>query len=192
MKHVFPRRLAAVILTLTLAPGLFGCAGNMPGPESTSAPPAPETAAPVIPATTVPAASDPANAVPDNYDSGVIEEEDFIDISAAEATAAYSVLFLVAVAPENYEGKTLRLRGDYKSYYDAERDIQYMACFLSDATACCSQSIYMVMDDPPAPDALPPDGSVVTAEGVVERYVMEDGTPSVRLVHTEILAVETP
>ncbi len=188
-------RLAAFVTALCLLPPLVsGCAGTAVVPAE--APEAPSTGmavsvtdSTVTTTDALPTGSDVPAAAPAGTDTGIVETEELLDISGAAPTAAYAVLFQMAIKPEKYAGKTLRVKGLYKSYYDVERDIQYMIILCSDETMCCAQGIYLVMDAPPPPEQLPPDGSIVTAEGLVEPYTMEDGTPSCHLIHTELLEV---
>lgn len=193
-------RLAAFVTALCLLPPLVSaCAGDPDARAgaavpSASVPAAAESASPVTQsaasaASELSTGGDLPAAAPAGADTGIVETEDLLDISGAAPTAAYAVLFQMAIKPEKYAGKTLRVKGLYKSYYDVERDIQYMIILCSDETMCCAQGIYLVMDAPPPPEQLPPDGSIVTAEGLVEPYTMEDGTPSCRLIHTELLEV---
>ena len=202
IKHSRLTALAAALCLLL--PLVSACAGTPGTPTAASVPAASVSAASItdftqseaVPAVTsatdVPTGSDAPTAAPAGADTGIVETEELLDISAATPTAAYAVLFQMAIKPEKYAGKNLRVKGLYKSYYDAERDIQYMAVFCSDETMCCSQGVYLVMDAPPPPETLPPDGSIVTAEGLVEPYTMEDGTPSCHLIHTELLEVLPP
>ena len=43
--------------------------------------------------------------------------------------------------PEEYIGKTIKMRGLYNPVYDEAMGVEYHLCLISDATACCAQGL---------------------------------------------------
>ena len=70
-------------------------------------------------------------------------------------------------APQDYIGKTIKMDGIYTFMHDDTSGMDYYACIIKDATACCAQGIEFV---PGNPEACPEEGGDVTVVGVFDVY----------------------
>ncbi len=106
--------------------------------------------------------------------SEIIPEYEKVDIDLTElsSTMVYSEVYNMMSMPENYIGKTVRMEGDFYTYYDENQNQYYFACLIRDATACCAQGIEFVLaGDYKYPDDYPEEGSSVCVSGVFDTYV---------------------
>ena len=88
----------------------------------------------------------------------------------------YATVYQMMVTPEEYEGKTFRIDGNfYATYYEATKKY-YFYCIIQDATACCAQGMEFIWDDGSHiyPDEYPEDNAEIVVEGTFETY-REDG-----------------
>lgn len=100
---------------------------------------------------------------------------DYIDLSQESSGMVYSIIINMAINSDNFIGKTIKMRGTYSDMYVKEKDRHYFACFVMDATACCSQGLeFELTDDYKFPDDYPYDGDEIVVEGVFDMYD-EDG-----------------
>ncbi|MBR1690481.1 MAG: hypothetical protein IJ713_06885 [Oscillibacter sp.] len=89
-----------------------------------------------------------------------------VDLTAMSATMVYAEVSNMMYLPDDYVGKTVRMRGQSLStYYDAT-DQTYYSVLISDATACCAQGIEYML----AEGAYPADDEEVTVTGEFELY----------------------
>lgn len=105
--------------------------------------------------------------------SCVAAEKVDIDLSKMNITMAYSSIANILMKPDNYLGKTIKIRGLFDSAQDSETGIDYFAVALMDATACCA----MGLDFSPKkeynykyPEDFPAIGSNITVVGKFEMY----------------------
>ena len=90
-----------------------------------------------------------------------------VDLTQMSATMVYGQVSGMMYTPEEYVGKTIRMRGpSYSSYYD-ETDTTYYSILIADATACCAQGLEYELSDV---TAYPEDETEVTVTGVFELY----------------------
>ena len=109
-----------------------------------------------------------------------------VDLSKMSATAVYSEVYNMLVTPEDYVGKTVRMRGAFQSYYSPDAGRVYCYCVIPDATACCEQGIEFVLaGDPVYPDDYPEEGETITVKGVFDTY-MEGKIEYCNLVSAEL------
>ncbi len=98
-----------------------------------------------------------------------------VDLTVLSSTMVYSEVYNIMVSPEEYVGKTIKMRGSYSGFYDSTTDNYYFTCIIQDATACCSQGIEFVLtDDYVYPDDYPYDGDMITVVGVFDTYIEGD------------------
>ena len=64
-----------------------------------------------------------------------------IDLSKMNADLAYAFIFQIAVEPEKYEGKTVRMTGTFETFYDNEPYGRHDYCIITDVLACCAQGL---------------------------------------------------
>lgn len=98
------------------------------------------------------------------------------DLTQMSSDMVYATVYQMMVTPEEYEGKTFRIDGNfYATYYEATKKY-YFYCIIQDATACCAQGMEFVWDDGSHiyPDEYPEDNAEIVVEGTFETY-REDG-----------------
>ena len=94
-----------------------------------------------------------------------------IDLTTLSSTMVYSEVYNVMYLPENYVGKTVKMEGTYSFMHDDVSGMDYYACIIQDATACCAQGIEFI---PNNPEACPEEGGTVTVVGVFDTYMEGD------------------
>ena len=98
------------------------------------------------------------------------------DLTQMSSDMVYATVYQMMVTPEEYEGKTFRIDGNfYATYYEATKKY-YSYCVIQDATACCAQGMEFVWEDGSHiyPDEYPKDNAEIVVEGTFETY-REDG-----------------
>ena len=168
----------AVALLLTLLLTLSSCTGRTAPPATPS-----DADAGNITAESERAAGrrETAKALPD---IDLREKKADFDLTGTDTQMAYVRLSNMMLYPEDYEGKTVKLRGTFA--HAAEGDREFFVCYLMDATACCSQSLEFETDEPyDFPGGYPPEESGITVFGVFDTYEY-NGYKMYRLVHAEV------
>ena len=91
-----------------------------------------------------------------------------VDLTMLSSTMVYSEVYNMMYIPEDYIGKVVKMNGQYSYYNDEASGMEYYACIIQDATACCAQGIEFVPDNP---EACPEEGGEVTVVGVFDTYM---------------------
>ncbi len=113
---------------------------------------------------------DPSNTNTSNV-SGESAEGLDVDLTVLSSTMIYSKVFDMMTYPEDYMGKTIKVKGLFSYYYDEATGNEYFACLVPDATACCAQGIEFVLKgDPVYPDDYPELGDEICVTGVFDTY----------------------
>ncbi len=95
-----------------------------------------------------------------------------VDLTVLSSTMVYSEVYNMMVSPDNYKGKTVKMKGQFVPYYDEATGKYYFACFISDATACCAQGIeFILTDDYSYPEDYPQDGDTICVIGTFDTYM---------------------
>lgn len=104
------------------------------------------------------------------------EEGDIdVDLTVLSSTMVYSEVYNMMVKPDDYIGKTVKMTGMYSYYHDDATGIDYHACIIQDATACCAQGIeFTTIDEFKYPDDYPEMGDDVTVIGRFDIYYEGD------------------
>ena len=98
-----------------------------------------------------------------------------VDLTQFSSTAVYGQVYDMVYFPENYVGKKIKMKGTFSDYYDEINDKHYLACFISDAAACCSQGIeFELTEDYKYPTDYPQEAADIVVEGTFDIYE-EDG-----------------
>lgn len=98
-----------------------------------------------------------------------------VDLASMSSTMVYAEVYNMMCYPEDYVGKTVRMKGVYARYYDETTDKHYHSCIISDATACCSQGIeFELTDEYSFPDDYPEVDGDVCVTGVFDIYTEDD------------------
>ncbi len=113
---------------------------------------------------------------PEELTKETAEEGDIdVDLTVLSSTMVYSEVYNMMVKPDDYIGKTVKMTGMYSYYHDDATGIDYHACIIQDATACCAQGIeFTTTDDFKYPDDYPEMGDDVTVIGRFDIYYEGD------------------
>jgi len=96
---------------------------------------------------------------------------DVIDLTKLSGTLVYAEVYNITNTPENYIGKTIKIRGSYSvSYYDLTKQY-YHAVVIQDAAACCASGLeFQWAGEHAYPDDYPEDGALIEVTGVFGSY----------------------
>ena len=110
-----------------------------------------------------------------------------IDLTVLSGIMVYSEVNSMISFPDNYIGKTVKMKGQFAIGYVYNTDgtpdesTARFACVIADATACCSQGLEFALARRPVyPDEYPELGAEITVVGTFEWYE-EDGCRYYRL-----------
>lgn len=110
-----------------------------------------------------------------------------IDLTVLSSTMVYSEVYSMMSFPDDYIGKTVKMKGQFAIGYVYNTDgtpdesTARFACVIADATACCSQGLeFILTDEHTYPDEYPELGAEITVVGTFEWYE-EDGCRYYRL-----------
>ena len=93
------------------------------------------------------------------------------DLTTMSSTMIYSTVSNMMLYPDVYEGKMVKLEGNFSVYHDEKADKYLFAAIVPDATACCQQGIEFVLDgDYKYPDDYPEEGQSITIKGKFTTY----------------------
>ena len=94
-----------------------------------------------------------------------------VDLTVLSSTMIYAEVYNIMATPDDYIGKTIKMRGPYyASYYD-DTEQYYHYVIISDAAACCAQGMEFVWNgDHVYPDDYPEDNTIVEVVGVFGEY----------------------
>jgi hypothetical protein len=94
-----------------------------------------------------------------------------VDLTVLSSTMVYSEVYNMMYYPENYIGKTVKMKGLYAVYHDENTGKFYHACIIQDATACCEQGIeFETTDEYKYPEDYPGQGEEVCVTGIFDTY----------------------
>ena len=94
-----------------------------------------------------------------------------VDLTVLSSTMVYSEVYNMMVTPEDYIGKTVKMKGQYAVFHDETTGNYYFACIIQDATACCAQGIEFVLTkDYTYPDDYPEADAEICVVGVFDTY----------------------
>jgi hypothetical protein len=100
-------------------------------------------------------------------------DPDYIDLTVMSGTMVYSEVLNMMNSPEEYTGKTVKMRGAFS--YAEGTDRNYYACIIADATACCAQGIeFELAEERVFPDEYPEVGEQITVEGIFGTYYEDE------------------
>ncbi|MCR4891781.1 MAG: hypothetical protein K5989_06360 [Lachnospiraceae bacterium] len=97
-----------------------------------------------------------------------------IDLTTLSSTMVYSEVYNIMISPQEYVGKTIKMKGELSFFPGGDSGKNYFTCIIKDATACCAQGIeFELTDDYVYPDDYPEDGEEITVAGTFDLY--QDG-----------------
>lgn len=115
------------------------------------------------------------------------------DLSTMSNEMAYVMLYQIGTDPEQYIGKTLKIRGSYYAIYDEETQKYYHYVVIFDSAACCSQGIEFIWEDGIHiyPDDYPLDKTEIEVVGQFEAYTEEgDSSLYARLCEASLEVID--
>ena len=206
------KKAAVILLALSMLLSLAACGSGAASKEADAPAPSPDPTVTVQPEETMPSAAPeskpaeaaeseskpeeraeseskpaeptalvpkPAEAAPAvKRDPGAVD----VDLTQLSSTMVYSEVYAMMVEPEQYVGKTVKMRGLFATQeYNGER---LYACVVQDATACCAQGLeFETAEKLTYPDDYPEPGSEITVVGTFDSYQEEvDGNYYIYLV----------
>lgn len=96
-----------------------------------------------------------------------------IDLTAMNSDMVYATVYQMIMEPASYEGKTVRMRGNYQGNYYEPTKQWYHYCIIRDALACCAQGMEFVLQE----ENYPQNNAEITVRGTFEAY-QDEGDPS--------------
>lgn len=103
-----------------------------------------------------------------------VKKETFdIDISFGSDTMAYATLENIKENPEEYIGKTFKMKGEYHSFYSEYTDNTYYVCVIYDFTRCCSLGMEFFME---SEEDYPLEGINIILQGTIDTYDEDNDT----------------
>lgn len=162
------KKLFHLLLIVTLIVSLSAC-GNQETPQDTQKPSVPSSNA------------QESTNVSDDLSKPQISNNLDVDLTKLSSTMVYSEVYNMMYTPDDYIGKTVKMKGQFAYYEDPETKAQYFACIIADATACCSQGLeFILTGEHTYPNDYPELGSEITVTGTFEVYT-ENGFQYCRL-----------
>lgn len=130
----------------------------------------------------------PGDPVTPEGDAPVLQNGDIdVDLTMLSSTMVYAEVYHMVTAPQDYIGKTIKMKGNFAYYYDSEIDCYYSACIIEDATACCAQGIEFVLPEEFVfPDDYPKPGEGICVVGEFTTYT-EHGTEYCTLKNAKLI-----
>lgn len=112
-----------------------------------------------------------------------------VDLSKLSATMVYAEVFNMLIAPDEYNGKIIRVKGIFNSFIPNGKIERAFTVVVSDALACCQQGIeFKFSEAKRCPEDFPPLNSEIeiigkfvmtqTLEGYDYFYILCDGITS--------------
>ncbi|MBQ9206966.1 MAG: hypothetical protein IJ158_09670 [Treponema sp.] len=111
-----------------------------------------------------------------------------IDLTRMNQQMMYSTLVNMLSEPDSYNGKTVRLHGQFLSYEYEEngKTLRSFMCMISDPQACCAQGMEFTLNEDRAyPDDYPTEYAEITIRGIFKHH-SKNGYDTSELVETEI------
>lgn len=116
-----------------------------------------------------------------------------VDLTKLSSTMVYSEVYNMMYTPDDYIGKTVKIKGQFAIGYVYNTDgtpdesTARFACVIADATACCSQGLeFILTGEHTYPNDYPELGSEITVTGTFEVYT-ENGFQYCRLVDATLV-----
>ncbi len=92
-----------------------------------------------------------------------------VDLTVLSSTMVYSQVQSMMNEPDKYQGKSVRMAGEFAVSENANRN--YYACLIRDASACCAKGIeFLWAGDHSYPEDYPKQGTYITVVGDFDSY----------------------
>lgn len=109
-----------------------------------------------------------------DYEAPIGEADSSVDIDLCVLTdnMRYSMLFEIYSKPDNYLGKTVKINGTYRPYFDERTNKNYHYLMIKDKLACCENGIEFIWDDNSHayPEEYPNEGDNLVISGKYSVY----------------------
>lgn len=127
-----------------------------------------------------------ASAMPkEKSDNTTIASEYDIDLTLMSSTMVYSTVSTMMIYPDTYKGRNVKMQGEFAVSNDNGND--YFGVIITDATACCTQSIEFVLaGNYKYPEDYPEVGTIITVGGEFDMYE-QNGTRYYQLINAKII-----
>ena len=100
-----------------------------------------------------------------------------VDLTVLSSTMVYSEVYNMMYHPEQYIGKTVKMKGMFTMFHDDTTNKNYFGCIVKDATACCAQGIeFELTGDYAYPDDYPAEGNDICVIGTFATYEEGENT----------------
>ncbi|WP_313527342.1 hypothetical protein [Anaerotignum sp.] len=94
-----------------------------------------------------------------------------LDLTVLSSTMLYSEVYNIVMVPDDYIGKTIKMKGLFRTYPSQEKDTTYFAVVIPDATACCEQGFEFIWDgEHTYPEDYPSADSEIEITGRLDTY----------------------
>ena len=97
-------------------------------------------------------------------------EEVDIDLTPFNNNMMYAEVMNMTLSPQDYNGKTIRLRGEFSRYSDMDEngqplaDSEHLLCIVFDTMGCCAQGVELKLKT--VPDSFPENEQEITVSGI--------------------------
>lgn len=100
-----------------------------------------------------------------------------VDLTSLSSTMVYAEVYNIMMNPNDYIGKTIKMRGPYvTSFYD-QTGMNYHYVLIEDAAACCQQGMeFKLPEDFAFPQDYPEVNTEIEVAGVFGSYDEQDYT----------------
>ena len=100
-----------------------------------------------------------------------------VDLTLLSGTMLYSQVSYMSYRPEEFQGKIIRVPGNFSVAYNADRTKQYFGCLISDQSACCTLGVeFELPESYTYPDDYPELDEMITVQGTFDTYEEEGYT----------------
>ena len=88
------------------------------------------------------------------------------DLTKMSGTVVFALVNRMVTEPAKFQGKHIKMKGIFSSYYDEEMERRFYGCVIQDALACCSQGLAFELAKPRKyPEQYPAEGDAIIVEG---------------------------
>ena len=99
-----------------------------------------------------------------------------LDLTGMSGTMLYTMIYNMMKQPDDYLGRTIRVKGQFSAYVDEKSGRSYYACYIADAAGCCAQGLeFSPAETLTYPDDFPEPGTDITVSGVFSLVEEENG-----------------
>lgn len=127
-----------------------------------------------------------------NEDDSSDSDVDY-DLTQMNSDMVYATIYQLMVDPDDYIGKTFRIKGTYYAAKNPNNEEYYHCCIIKDAMACCAQGLEFVWGDGSHayPDEYPAEDAEIEVQGTLETYKEKnDDTTYCRLANADMNIIE--